>query len=76
LIDAVIRQITGVLRDDDSLGKDSFSEWLLSFPRSPHLAELRGVAVPHVLLSGDHAEIAKWRQNQCWLRLGSIGWIW
>ncbi|MDR1890970.1 MAG: tRNA (guanosine(37)-N1)-methyltransferase TrmD [Puniceicoccales bacterium] len=68
LMDAIIRQIPGVLGDDNSLGQDSFSDGLLSFPQYTRPVEFRGMAVPDVLLSGNHAEIAKWRQNQRSLR--------
>jgi tRNA (guanine37-N1)-methyltransferase len=68
LMDATIRQIPGVLGGDDSLNQDSFSDGLLSFPQYTRPAEFRGMAVPGVLLSGNHAEIAKWRQSQRSLR--------
>ncbi|MDR2628511.1 MAG: tRNA (guanosine(37)-N1)-methyltransferase TrmD [Puniceicoccales bacterium] len=68
LMDAIIRQIPGVLGGDDSLNQDSFSNGLLSFPQYTRPAEFRGMLVPDVLLSGNHAEIAKWRQDQRSLR--------
>ncbi|MDR2779279.1 MAG: tRNA (guanosine(37)-N1)-methyltransferase TrmD [Puniceicoccales bacterium] len=68
LMDAIIRQIPGVLGDDNSLGQDSFSDGLLSFPQYTRPAKFRGMSVPDVLLSGNHAEIAKWRQTQRSLR--------
>ncbi|MDR1457681.1 MAG: tRNA (guanosine(37)-N1)-methyltransferase TrmD [Puniceicoccales bacterium] len=68
LMDATIRQIPGVLGGDDSLNQDSFSDGLLSFPQYTRPAEFRGMSVPDVLLSGNHAEIAKWRQSQRSLR--------
>jgi tRNA (guanine37-N1)-methyltransferase len=68
LTDAIIRQIPGVLGDDNSLGQDSFSDGLLSFPQYTRPVEFRGMAVLDVLLSGNHAEIAKWLQNQRSLR--------
>ncbi|MDR0742171.1 MAG: tRNA (guanosine(37)-N1)-methyltransferase TrmD [Puniceicoccales bacterium] len=68
LMDAVIRQIPGVLGGDDSLNQDSFSDGLLSFPQYTRPAEFRGMSVPHILLSGNHAEIAKWRKSQRSLR--------
>lgn len=64
LVDAVVRQIPGVLGGENSLNQDSFSDGLLSFPQYTRPAEFRGMAVPDVLLSGDHGEIAKWRQTQ------------
>ncbi|MDR3144611.1 MAG: tRNA (guanosine(37)-N1)-methyltransferase TrmD [Puniceicoccales bacterium] len=68
LMDAIIRQIPGVLGDANSLDQDSFSGGLLSFPQYTRPAEFRGMAVPNVLLSGNHGEIAKWRRAQRLLR--------
>jgi tRNA (guanine37-N1)-methyltransferase len=68
LIDAVVRYIPGVLGDENSLRQDSFSDGLLSFPQYTRPAEFRGMMVPDVLLSGNHAEINRWRQNQRLLR--------
>jgi tRNA (guanine37-N1)-methyltransferase len=68
LMDAIIRKIPGVLGGDDSLNQDSFSDGLLSFPQYTRPAEFRGMSVPGVLLSGNHAEIARWRQSQRSLR--------
>jgi tRNA (guanine37-N1)-methyltransferase len=70
LIDAVVRQIPGVLGDENSLAQDSFSDGLLSFPQYTRPAEFRGMGVPEVLLSGNHGEIAKWRQSQRMIRTG------
>ena len=64
LMDAVSRQIPGVLGGEESLKQDSFSDGLLSFPQYTRPASFRGLNVPEVLLSGNHAEIAKWRQEQ------------
>jgi tRNA (guanine37-N1)-methyltransferase len=68
LMDVVIRQIPGVLGGKDSLHQDSFSDGLLSFPQYTRPSEFRGMAVPDVLLSGNHGSIAKWRQTQRILR--------
>jgi tRNA (guanine37-N1)-methyltransferase len=68
LMDAVVRQIPGVLGDRGSLTQDSFSDGLLSFPQYTRPAEFRGMSVPSVLLSGNHGEIAKWRHSQRLLR--------
>ena len=64
LIDAVSRYVPGVLGDENSLNQDSFSDGLLSFPQYTRPAMFRDMAVPDVLISGNHAEIAKWRSNQ------------
>ncbi len=63
-IDAVARYIPGVLGEEKSLTQDSFQNKLLSFPQFTRPAEFRGMKVPDVLLSGDHAKIERWRQRQ------------
>jgi len=68
VIDAVTRLLPGVLGDDDSARDESFSAGLLEYPQYTRPAEFRGMAVPEVLLSGNHAEIAKWRHEQAKLR--------
>ena len=62
--DAVIRLLPGVLGDENSAPDDSFSSGLLEFPQYTRPVEFRGWRVPDVLLSGHHAEIAKWRREQ------------
>ncbi|MES1167254.1 MAG: tRNA (guanosine(37)-N1)-methyltransferase TrmD [Pseudomonadota bacterium] len=62
LIDALSRFIPGVLGEEKSLTHESFTSKLLDFPQYTRPAELRGMSVPEVLLSGNHAEIEKWRQ--------------
>ena len=64
LIDAVTRLLPGVLGDDESALDESFSERLLEYPQYTRPAEFRGMNVPEVLLSGDHAAIEKWRREQ------------
>jgi tRNA (guanine37-N1)-methyltransferase len=64
LMDAVIRQIPGVLHDDDSAVQDSFVNGLLDCPHYTRPEVHDGVAVPEVLLGGNHAEIEKWRREQ------------
>jgi tRNA (guanine37-N1)-methyltransferase len=64
VIDAVTRLLPGVLGDDESSRDESFSEALLEYPHYTRPAEFRGLKVPEVLLSGNHAEIAKWRAEQ------------
>jgi tRNA (guanine37-N1)-methyltransferase len=62
LIDALSRFIPGVLGEENSLTHESFTGKLLDFPQYTRPAEFRGMSVPEVLLSGNHAEIEKWRR--------------
>src|SRR5215475_4230244 len=66
IIDAVTRLLPGVLGDDESSREESFSAGGpgLEYPQYTRPAEFRGMKVPEVLLSGHHAEIAKWRAEQ------------
>jgi tRNA (guanine37-N1)-methyltransferase len=64
LMDAVIRQLPGVLNDDTSAVEDSFVNGLLDCPHYTRPEVYEGVAVPPVLLGGHHAEIEKWRREQ------------
>ena len=64
LIDAVARQIEGVLGDEDSAKLDSFMAGLLDCPHYTRPAEYEGKAVPGVLLEGDHEAIRRWRLKQ------------
>jgi tRNA (guanine37-N1)-methyltransferase len=64
LVDAVVRLLPGVLGDEQSALDDSFSEALLEAPHYTRPAEFRGWKIPEVLLSGNHAAIAKWRAEQ------------
>ena len=68
VIDAVTRLLPGALGDDQSAADESFSHGLLEYPQYTRPAEFRGMKVPEVLLSGNHAEIAKWRAAQAQLR--------
>jgi tRNA (guanine37-N1)-methyltransferase len=61
LIDALARFIPGVLGEEKSLTHESFTSKLLDFPQYTRPAEYRGMSVPEILLSGNHAEIEKWR---------------
>ena len=61
--DAVARYLDGVL-SPESLVDESFSENLLEYPQYTRPVEYRGVRVPEILLSGDHAKIDKWRREQ------------
>jgi len=64
IIDAVVRLLPGVLGDDESAVQDSFVDGLLDYPHFTRPEEIEGRQVPEVLLSGDHAQIARWRQKQ------------
>jgi tRNA (guanine37-N1)-methyltransferase len=64
VIDTVTRLLPGVLGDDASSTEESFSHGLLEYPQWTRPAEFRGMKVPDVLVSGNHAEIAKWRAEQ------------
>ncbi|HCR37344.1 MAG TPA: tRNA (guanosine(37)-N1)-methyltransferase TrmD [Opitutae bacterium] len=64
LVDAVSRQIPGVLGEEKSLTQDAFAANLLSFPQYTRPAEYRGYQVPEVLVSGNHEAIAAWRKEQ------------
>lgn len=64
IIDAVARLLPGALGDDTSAQDESFSQGGLEYPQYTRPAEFRGLRVPEVLLSGNHAEIAKWRAEQ------------
>jgi tRNA (guanine37-N1)-methyltransferase len=64
VIDAVTRLLPGVLGDADSAQDESFSDGLLEYPHYTRPAEFRGMKVPEVLMSGNHAEIEKWRREQ------------
>lgn len=61
VVDALARFIPGVLGEEMSLTHESFTRKLLDFPQYTRPAEFRGMSVPEVLLSGNHAEIEKWR---------------
>ena len=68
VVDAVTRLLPGVLGDDESSSDESFSGAQLEYPHYTRPAEFRGLKVPDVLLSGNHAEIAKWRAEQAKVR--------
>jgi tRNA (guanine37-N1)-methyltransferase len=72
LMDAVVRQLPGVLGDAQSAGQDSFVEGLLDCPHYTRPEVFDGRRVPEVLLSGDHERIRRWRLKQSlgrtWLR--------
>ena len=64
LVDAVVRLLPGALGSETSAVNESFSEGLLDYPHYTRPPEFRGLRVPEVLLSGNHAEIEKWRKRQ------------
>ena len=64
LIDSVVRLLPGVLGNEDSTEEESFSNGLLEHPQYTRPAEWKRHAIPPVLLSGNHAEVAKWRRMQ------------
>lgn len=64
LVDAVARHQPGVLGSEQSLEEESHAQGLLEYPQYTRPPEFRGMEVPEVLLSGHHAEIARWRRQQ------------
>jgi tRNA (guanine37-N1)-methyltransferase len=64
IVDAVARLVPGVVGDEASVTGDTFASGLLDFPQYTRPAQFRGYAVPQVLLSGNHGEIARWRRSQ------------
>jgi tRNA (guanine37-N1)-methyltransferase len=68
IIDAVTRLLPGALGDEESAHEESFSHGLLEYPQYTRPADFRGMKVPEVLLSGNHAQIARWRAEQARLR--------
>ena len=64
VMDSIVRQLPGALGDADSAGQDSFAGGLLDCPHYTRPEAYEGAAVPPVLLSGNHAEIARWRLKQ------------
>jgi len=64
IVDAIARQLPGVLGHEDSAAEDSFANGLLDCPHYTRPEEFEGRRVPEVLLSGNHAEIRRWRLKQ------------
>jgi tRNA (guanine37-N1)-methyltransferase len=64
IIDAVVRLLAGALGDEDSAKDESFTNGLLEYPHYTRPEIFRGMRVPEILLSGDHAKIAEWRRRQ------------
>jgi tRNA (guanine37-N1)-methyltransferase len=68
VVDAVAREVPGVVGSRESLREESHASGLLEYPQYTRPAVFRGMAVPDILLSGHHGEIAKWRRRQSILR--------
>ncbi|MCU0239860.1 MAG: tRNA (guanosine(37)-N1)-methyltransferase TrmD [Pyrinomonadaceae bacterium] len=64
ITDAIIRLLPNALGSETSAENDSFSNGMLDFPHYTHPRDFRGMQVPEVLLSGNHAEIEKWRKQK------------
>ena len=64
LIDAVVRLLPGALGAEDGAADETFADGLLEYPQYTRPRVFRGMAVPEVLLSGDHPRIARWRREQ------------
>ena len=64
VIDAVVRKLPGVLGAETGALDESFADGLLEYPHYTRPAVFRGMEVPPVLLSGDHAAVARWRREQ------------
>jgi tRNA (guanine37-N1)-methyltransferase len=68
IVDVVSRLVPGVVGDGESVERDSFAGGLLDYPQYTRPADFRGLPVPGVLLSGHHAEIARWRRREALAR--------
>jgi tRNA (guanine37-N1)-methyltransferase len=68
LVDAVTRLLPGALGAEESVEEESFSDGLLEYPQYTRPAEFEGMRVPDILVSGHHAEVARWRAEQRRLR--------
>lgn len=64
IIDAVVRLIPGALGDEESSAEESFQTGMLDYPHYTRPPEWRGMKVPEALLSGNHAQIARWRRKE------------
>ncbi|MGI6046237.1 MAG: tRNA (guanosine(37)-N1)-methyltransferase TrmD [Eggerthellaceae bacterium] len=64
IIDAVVRKLKGVLGAEHGAEDESFAQGLLEYPQYTRPAEFRGMKVPEVLLSGDHAAVDQWRKEE------------
>jgi tRNA (guanine37-N1)-methyltransferase len=64
VIDAVVRLLPGVLGAEDATAVESFTDGMLEYPQYTRPETFRGMRVPQILLSGDHAAIARWRRER------------
>ena len=64
ILESVARLLPGVVGDADSVARDSFTSGILDYPHYTRPPEFRGMKVPDVLLSGNHAEIERWRRRE------------
>jgi len=64
LLDSVVRQVPGVVKEKESLERESFFSGLLDYPSYTRPEEFRGMKIPEVLLSGDHERIRIWRRKE------------
>lgn len=72
LLDAVSRYQPGFMGNEESLAEESFEDGLLEYPQYTRPAEIEGMKVPDVLLSGNHAEIKRWRMEKRIEKTGSV----
>lgn len=68
IVDAVARLVPGVVGDEQSVARDTFSKGLLDFPQFTRPADFEGHVVPPTLLSGNHKEIERWRRREALVR--------
>jgi tRNA (guanine37-N1)-methyltransferase len=68
IVDAIVRLLPGALGHEQGATDESFAEGLLEFPQYTRPREFRGMSIPEILLSGNHAAIARWRLEQRKLR--------
>jgi tRNA (guanine37-N1)-methyltransferase len=64
VVEATVRLLPGALGDEESARSDSFADGLLDFPHYTRPAVVRGLAVPEVLVSGDHGKVRRWRRKE------------
>ena len=64
VVEATVRLLPGALGDEESARQDSFADGILDFPHYTRPAVVRGMAVPEVLLSGDHGKVRRWRRKE------------
>jgi tRNA (guanine37-N1)-methyltransferase len=64
VVEATVRLLPGALGDEESARSDSFCDGILDFPHYTRPATVRGMAVPEVLISGDHGKVRRWRRKE------------